>query len=637
MRTLRRWTAVAAALVVAAQTVAQTLNVVVGEVTYQIPAAQAGDMVYADGTSLTILNKRFALSDITKMYIDESAVTDNAVSVTWSGTTADVKVAANCMQYLTVTASGADVAIVQSDDLADEITYTLSGTSTDGSFFMDGSLKATFVLNGLNLKNADDYAIDIEDGKRIAIKLADGTDNYLTDGTTSASGNSKAALMVNGHTEFDGAGTLTLTGNYKHAFWGDEYVKMKKGTGTITVASAVKDGFNVNQYFQQNDGALVIKNVGDDGIQVSKDGDADTENDGMILLYGGSQDISVTATAAKGLNAEGSIAFGKTSDDTGGTYVITTTGGGEYDSDEADTKASAAVKSDASVTINAGTLTLTSTGNGGKGISADSIITINGGTTTVKTTGSRYTYGSKHSSAKGIKCAGNIIVNGGAVDVTSTGGEGSEGIESKDQFIMTGGTVTGYTYDDAINCTNNMTISGGTINVVATKNDGLDANKNIYIKGGTIASYGSSAPECGIDAAEGYAIYVTGGTVLGVGGTSSTPSSTTGTQAWVNTSGTVTAGTTISLASGSETLASFTVPSTYTSNSGGWHAPGGGPGGGGPGGGGNPGGGGGPGGDGGTYIMISAPGLVSGNSYTLTSGSSTSTVSATTTSSGSRW
>ena len=39
--------------------VAQTLNVEVGSVTYQFPAAEAGEMVYADGTSLTILNKVF--------------------------------------------------------------------------------------------------------------------------------------------------------------------------------------------------------------------------------------------------------------------------------------------------------------------------------------------------------------------------------------------------------------------------------------------------------------------------------------------------------------------------------------------------------------------------------------------------
>ena len=43
---------------------AQTLNVQVGNVTYQFPASQTGEMTYNDGTTLTILNKAFTLSEI---------------------------------------------------------------------------------------------------------------------------------------------------------------------------------------------------------------------------------------------------------------------------------------------------------------------------------------------------------------------------------------------------------------------------------------------------------------------------------------------------------------------------------------------------------------------------------------------
>lgn len=44
---------IGASLVVSLGTAAQTLNVVVGEVTYKIPASQAGSMDYADGSRLT--------------------------------------------------------------------------------------------------------------------------------------------------------------------------------------------------------------------------------------------------------------------------------------------------------------------------------------------------------------------------------------------------------------------------------------------------------------------------------------------------------------------------------------------------------------------------------------------------------
>ena len=37
--------------------IGQTLNVQMGQVVYQIPAAQAGEMVYQDGKTVTILNK----------------------------------------------------------------------------------------------------------------------------------------------------------------------------------------------------------------------------------------------------------------------------------------------------------------------------------------------------------------------------------------------------------------------------------------------------------------------------------------------------------------------------------------------------------------------------------------------------
>ena len=52
---------IGASLVVSLGTAAQTLNVVVGEVTYKIPASQAGSMDYADGSRLTILGKTFQL------------------------------------------------------------------------------------------------------------------------------------------------------------------------------------------------------------------------------------------------------------------------------------------------------------------------------------------------------------------------------------------------------------------------------------------------------------------------------------------------------------------------------------------------------------------------------------------------
>ena len=72
---------------------AQTLNVTEGNVVYQFPASQAGDMTYSDGTTLTIMGKAFTLSDISSMTIDNTEVTDNSIGVAYDGLSALVTVA----------------------------------------------------------------------------------------------------------------------------------------------------------------------------------------------------------------------------------------------------------------------------------------------------------------------------------------------------------------------------------------------------------------------------------------------------------------------------------------------------------------------------------------------------------------
>lgn len=52
----------------------QTLNVVIGDATYQFPASQVGEMEFNDGITVTIMDKTFVLSDIDAMFIDETPV-----------------------------------------------------------------------------------------------------------------------------------------------------------------------------------------------------------------------------------------------------------------------------------------------------------------------------------------------------------------------------------------------------------------------------------------------------------------------------------------------------------------------------------------------------------------------------------
>lgn len=63
---------------------AHTLFVKVGDVTYQFPDEQAGEMNYINGTSLTIMGKSFNLSEISSMYVYDKYITDNLVSIEYS-------------------------------------------------------------------------------------------------------------------------------------------------------------------------------------------------------------------------------------------------------------------------------------------------------------------------------------------------------------------------------------------------------------------------------------------------------------------------------------------------------------------------------------------------------------------------
>jgi len=536
-------------------------------------------------------------------------VTDGTIGVVYDGTSAKVTVAGNIAQYVTPTVSGAHVSIEQSSDLAEEITYTLSGTSSDGEFYTSGSYKATVELNGLTLTNATPVysgaAVHVQNGKRIKVKVVTGTTNTLVDAT---GGSQKGCLYIKGHAEFAQKGTLNIVGNVKHAIKTGEYFTLKNAT--INITSAVGDGINCEQFFLMESGTINISGTGDDGIQCDLEGDASTgvttdhedEDTGNIYLEGGTINVSVTADAAKCIKSEGDMLISGTA------IVASTSGGGVWDSSKLKTKAASCLSADGNMTISGGTLTLTSTGAGGKGINVDGSFTATGGTTTISTSGNavvasstgvlsvvtssqqldRYDSDYK-SSPKGIKVDGAITISDDAVISVTTTGAGGEGIESKTYINIMGGQTTVVAADDAINASYNddtkglgnagdFTITGGYLYAQSTGNDGIDANGNCYIKGGVVYAIGASSPEVAIDAnsEEQKKLYITGGTVIAVGGLESGASISGGTCKSVSS---WTASSWHALYNGSDLALAFKTPAS--SSSGGNQ---GGPGGGGPGG-----------------------------------------------------
>ena len=357
-----------------------------------------------------------------------------------------------------------------------QVCYVVSGTTANGSLTVLGDKKYAVKLCGASITNPDSAALNLLSGKRAYIVLADGTTNTLADGT---GGSHKGALYSKGKLLFNGSGSLSVTGNTNNGIHSADYIVFNKGNN------------------------IYVKSTANHGIKA---------NDG-VFINGGILNVEVSAAAAKGINCESHIIVN------GGRTTVLTTGNGLYDSDDREAKGAAGIKADSTFTINGGELLLKSTGSGGKGINVDMEASFNGGSVYVVTAGSQYKSNNDTASPKGIKVDGNITIGDGSIWVRTIGNNG-EGIETKNELNITGGEVASYAYDDAINSKGDMTIGGGYVYAHGQHNDGLDANGNFYIKGGTVYAICSGQPEVAIDAnsEQQKKLYVTGGTIVAVGG-----------------------------------------------------------------------------------------------------------------------
>ena len=323
------------------------------------------------------------------------------ISFTQDKATVDIPAYA---KQITATISGTDVIINNTQTEGLETTYHITGTCNDGSITINGSYKLTVELDAANITSSKHAPLDIQCGKRCAIILKNGTNNSLADASTSTS---KAALYCKGHLEFEGGGTLSVTGNANHAIASKEYTQLKSSTGTINIIQAANDAFHIGQYFLMSGGNINIDgNTTGDGIQVELTSDATDENNGQMILKGG---------------------------------TITTTISHE------DCKA---LKADSDITISGGSLTLHADGNGTRGIQTDGNITIGEetGTTTIKI----YAAGNKCTlpecaedphKCNGIKADGTLTINAGHITIETTGKKAKS--VNVGEYIKNGGTVEG--------------------------------------------------------------------------------------------------------------------------------------------------------------------------------------------------
>jgi len=415
------------------------------------------------------------------------------VTVNYSGNSAVVEGYSEEGDLMDVSVSGAGVTISYTG--TGNIIYKLSGTTANGYFKLYSSKKQAIWLSDVSITNPAGAAINNQSGKRTFVYV-EGT-NTLADGasatySTAADEDMKGVFFSEGQLIFSGpaSGTNSLTVNAvnssgKSGVVSDDYVRFLSGaTVGVTAGSSAGHGVKVNEYVRIGDGVL---------------------------------NISTKAAMKKGITSDDFVLV------EGGNTTITVSGGVAYDSEEKEYKGTAGIKADNYFKMTGGTVSITNSGTGGKGIRAGSetysgtgkagVIadsSISGGTLTISTTGSE----SNDVSSKGIKIGwavgsesrvtsndGGITISGGIIKVTSSK---SEAFEVKDTFTMTGGELYATSSaDDAVNCTSTMDISGGYVYANSSRNDALDANGNLTLSGGYIFAVTTAGdPEVAIDCAE---------------------------------------------------------------------------------------------------------------------------------------
>lgn len=509
--------------------------------------------------------------------------TGDIVYINYNGTSAEVINPYPATQVI-VSVSEAKVSITSLS--SQNITYCLSGTANPGRFEIESATTPTVQLNGVSLTNPTGKAMDLTCDNGIILELANGTQNSLSDGTTS---DKKAALMCNSDLVVQGDGTLNVTSFVKHPIKVKGICTINSGNFVITSNIADVNGFSADSTLVINGGSFDITMTGADDNCIK----ADRE----LTINGGTFVLNHSGNVSKGINSDSDITI------TGGDITITSSGATVIT--DYDPSYCTAIKSDANIIISGSNINinLPTSNNGGKGISCDGNMTISGDNTihiethgdgatytassgtdtysssclrakgnmqilsgnitlsstgkagkgikvgskngntytgtytqgnadgtgptlTISTSGSQIGSGgggwpgpgggssSSTASAKAIKVGGVATVYGGTTTVT-TSSNGAEGLESKTQINIEGGQHYFKCYDDCINSSGKIFFNGGVTVCFSNGNDAVDSNAGtagaITIGNGVVFAYTTKgSPEEGFDCDNNNYIRITG-------------------------------------------------------------------------------------------------------------------------------
>lgn len=312
----------------------------------------------------------------------------------------------------------------------------------------------------------------------------------FTDAAAKASGKYTGYEIDGTDVSITAAGTYVFSGDCD-----DGSITVKKGVTGVTI---VLNGLTLTN----DDSAAITLNKTAEASLIAAAGTtntvADTEgsNDenaavkvksGATLAIGGTGALTVDGNAKNGIKGAADAVItvaevklninaandGLSCDDeltiAGGTLHITAGGDAVKASPDTGDTENPDTTSLGNVTISGGTLTLNATEDG---IQADGDLTISGGTFHVKT-------------------------NGGHTTALTDDSASCKGFKAGKTLIVTGGTLTVDSADDALHAGTDVTISGGTL-TLATGDDGVHADNDLVI--GTKGASSTSTPHINITA-----------------------------------------------------------------------------------------------------------------------------------------
>lgn len=328
--------------------------------------------------------------------------------------------------------------------------YSVSGSCSDGKIIVDAGKgnEVTLVLDGVDLKSANNSVIECTSGKLITLYIAEGSVNTLSDTADysfqDGGDEPDGAIFSKSDMVIAGNGKLTVNGLYKNGIKSKDTLSINCGELTV---SAVDNGIVGRDCVVIQDGSYTIS-AGGDGIKSTNDEDPEL---GYITINGGDFDIEAEQD---GIQAETSLSV------KGGTFKIVS--GGEA--------------ADAEISASAGDMFDRDRFKGGMW------------------SGSSSASDTDDVSRKGIKAGDNIVITNGDINIKSA----DDTIHSNGSVTISGGTLKLSSCDDGIHADGMLSISGGNI-TVSKSYEGLEG-MNIEISGGDIYV---NAVDDGINAAGG--------------------------------------------------------------------------------------------------------------------------------------